>query len=83
MKALPEQVQFCICTGQGWQTAAEERASSCFGLRLFPWELGVLHPPLGLLLDEVNPVAGDAQGTAVGENQELRGIRAPQIASRH
>lgn len=54
-----------IYTGQGWKMPAGKRASSCICFRIFSWELGVLHLPPGLLLDAVNPVAGDAQGTAV------------------
>lgn len=54
-----------IYTGQGWKIPAGKRASSCICLRIFSWELGVLHLPSALLLDAVSPLAGDAQSTAV------------------
>lgn len=48
------------CTGQGWETPAEKRASSRICSGIFSWDCCWV---------QFSPGAGDAQGTAVGGDQ--------------
>lgn len=66
------------CTGQGWETPAEKRASSRICSGIFSWEFG-----------SSSPASGIAAGCSLAQGQEMLrallwgGIRAPQIAARH